>query len=98
MPLFQSRTLLGTAVALSLSSCSDTIYLKDVIYGSPYDRSHDRVYQNALAEGLDPEAAERRALLVDSNHSSETWSRRKAEEEQDKDDRDDDDTVHLKWN
>jgi hypothetical protein len=85
----------------SLSACN--IYLKDMVDGSPYERSYDETYKQAITEGMNHETAHRRALLAGSSNHKEVWEARHEEEREDEewDDfmgEDSSDEVKLRWN
>lgn len=78
---FKIGTQLTYALLIfSLPSC--TIYLKDVVDGPPPKPTYQKSYQNAWAEGLDHEAAHRRALNASRGAYDETGIRRKKEKKE----------------
>ena len=92
----------GALVCCLLNSCG-TIYLKDVIQGSPFERSYDLNFRNAVAEGATAEEAHRTALLVAGEKHHVTWERRAAEEAEMEElkmemgEMPDDSDMKLKW-
>lgn len=84
----------------SLSACN--IYLKDMVDGSPYKRSYDETYRQAIAEGMNHKSAHRRALLAGSSNHNEVWEARREEEREDEEwdelmGKDSSDEVKLRW-
>ncbi|NNC87447.1 MAG: hypothetical protein HKN82_03180 [Akkermansiaceae bacterium] len=89
------------ALPVFLVSC--TVYLRDAIDGSPWNRGYDSTYAGARAEGLPHDQAHRRALLHGQESHHTIWDRRKAGEKADRKrrkffgDDDDDDDIKVRW-
>jgi hypothetical protein len=90
----QVIVLLGCS--LLYSSC--TFYLKDAIHGRPYQRTYQDTYENARAEGLSHEEADRQAMLASGRYHRQEWGRRKAERKKERERSNSSrDWFDLKW-
>ena len=72
-------------VSLLAAACVGTVRisdhdLEDFFKGSPFKQAYKRSYDNAIAEGLSPEEAHRRALLVGADHDRKVQAERRHEE------------------
>ncbi|QTN33160.1 hypothetical protein HZ994_12835 [Akkermansiaceae bacterium] len=85
---------------IGLGACN--IYLKDMVDGSPYERSYDEAYKQAIAEGMSHGSAHRRALLAGGSNYNEVWKARREKEREDEEwdefmGADSSDDVKLRW-
>jgi hypothetical protein len=85
-------------LVFSLLSSSCTLYLKDAIHGRPYQRTYEDTYENARAEGLSHEEADRQAMLASGRYHRQEWGRRKAERKKERESSNSSrDWFDLKW-
>jgi len=86
------------ALVFCFLSSSCTFYLKDAIQGTPYQRTYEETYENARAEGLSHEEADRQAMLASGRYHRQEWGRRKAERKKERERADSSrDWFDLKW-
>jgi len=79
-------------------NCSRPVYVKDAIYGKPYERTYEATYDNARAEGLSHEEAHRQAMLVSGRFHRQEEGRRAEERKKDRESGDSSgDWIDVKW-
>jgi len=93
----KGKQIIAPIVFCFLSS-SCTFYLKDAIHGRPYQRTYEDTYENARAEGLSHEEADRQAMLASGRYHRQEWGRRKAERKKERESSNSSrDWFDLKW-
>ena len=95
-----SMMIIAVVSVFSLSACN--IYLKDMVDGPPFERSYDKVYNQAIGEGMNHESAHRRALLYAGSKHNDVWEARQEEQREDEEwdelmGVDSSDEVKLRW-
>ena len=77
--LWTRAMFMTSGMTFVVVSTSCTLYIKDAIHGSAYERTYEKVYDQAIQKGNTPEQAERQALFHAVNSERETNDRRKEE-------------------